>query len=162
MTAQVKIKEPTADAIVVPEILRSAAARGRAAGLLYAGGVSPEDAWRLFSNGQAHLVDVRATEERRFVGHVPHSLHAAWQTGLNLVKNPHFLRELENLLPKDAAIIMLCRSGNRSAAAATGATAAGFKYVFNVREGFEGDLDVHNQRGTIGGWRQRGLPWIQD
>ena len=130
--------------------------------LPYAGKVAPDDAWKLFVNGQAHLVDVRAAEERKFVGHVPNTLHVAWQIGPALVKNPRFLRELESKLSKDAVILLLCRSGKRSAAAAEAATKAGFKHVFNVREGFEGDLDENQQRGSSGGWRQRGLPWIQD
>jgi hypothetical protein len=34
--------------------------------------------------------------------------------------------------------------------------------VFNVLEGFEGDLDEQQQRGEAGGWRRWGLPWQQD
>ncbi|AQT59622.1 rhodanese [Cellvibrio mixtus] len=146
----------------LPEVLRKAKEDAEATGLPYAGIVAPDDAWKLFINGQAHLVDVRAAEERKFVGHVPNTLHVAWQTGPALIKNPRFLRDLENKLSKEAVILLLCRSGKRSAAAATNATAAGFKNVFNVREGFEGDLDDRQQRGSSGGWRQRGLPWVQD
>ena len=131
-------------------------------GLKYAGRVDPEEAWKLFTSGVAHLVDVRAAEERKFVGHVPNTLHVAWQTGPALIKNPRFLRDLESKLSKDSVILLLCRSGKRSAAAAEAATAAGFKNVFNVYEGFEGDLDNKQQRGASGGWRQRGLPWVQD
>ena len=146
----------------LPEVLRTAKEEAQAQGLAYAGIVAADDAWKLFIGGQAHLVDVRAAEERKFVGHVPNTLHVAWQVGPALIKNPRFLRELENKLPKDAVILLLCRSGKRSAAAASNATAAGFKHVFNVREGFEGDLDDRQQRGANGGWRQRGLPWVQD
>jgi len=146
----------------LPETLLNAIQEAQAAGLSYAGGVLPEEAWKLFVGGQAHLIDVRTAEERKFVGHVPNTLHIAWQTGPALIKNPRFLRELENKLPKDAAILFLCRSGKRSAAAATAATNAGFTRVFNVREGFEGDLDERQQRGAVSGWRQRGLPWVQD
>ena len=146
----------------LPELLRIAKEDALQQGLAYAGSVAPDDAWKLFIGGQAHLVDVRAAEERKFVGHVPNTLHVAWQTGPALIKNPRFLRELENKLPKDAVILLLCRSGKRSAAAAINATAAGFKHVFNVREGFEGELDDRQQRGANGGWRQRGLPWVQD
>jgi len=146
----------------LPEVLRTAKEEAQAQGLAYAGIVAADDAWKLFIGGQAHLVDVRAAEERKFVGHVPNTLHVAWQVGPALIKNPRFLRELENKLPKDAVILLLCRSGKRSAAAAATATAAGFKHVFNVREGFEGDLDDRQQRGANGGWRQRGLPWVQD
>ena len=159
---QLNTSNTPAVATELPEILRSAQAEAFADGLGYAGLVAPDDAWKLFINGQAHLVDVRASEERKFVGHVPNTLHVAWQTGPALIKNPRFLRELENKLPKDAVILLLCRSGKRSAAAAINATAAGFKHVFNVREGFEGELDDRQQRGASGGWRQRGLPWVQD
>jgi rhodanese-related sulfurtransferase len=38
---------------------------------------------------------------------------------------------------------------------------AGFQEVYHVSEGFEGDLDEHHHRGTLGGWRFRGLPWEQ-
>jgi rhodanese-related sulfurtransferase len=38
---------------------------------------------------------------------------------------------------------------------------AGFTKVYNVLEGFEGDLDDQHQRGNIGGWRKHGLPWEQ-
>lgn len=153
---------PAATLVELPDVLRIAKEEAEAEGLGYAGLVAPDEAWKLFINGQAHLVDVRAAEERKFVGHVPNTLHVAWQTGPALIKNPRFLRELENKLPKDAVILLLCRSGKRSAAAAANATAAGFKNVFNVREGFEGELDERQQRGASGGWRQRGLPWVQD
>lgn len=151
-----------AKATAAAEPLERARQKAIADELKYAGQVSPDDAWKLFISGQAHLVDVRAIEERKFVGHVPNTFHVAWQIGPALTKNPRFLRELENKLSKDAVILLLCRSGKRSAAAAEAATAAGFKQVFNVLEGFEGDLDVNQQRGANGGWRQRGLPWVQD
>ena len=146
----------------LPPVLIAAKNEAIAEGLSYSGKVSPDEAWKLFIGGHAHLVDVRAAEERKFVGHVPNTFHVAWQVGPALIKNPRFLRELENKLPKDAVILLLCRSGKRSAAAAAAATNAGFKNVFNVREGFEGDLDEKQQRGASGGWRQRGLPWVQD
>ena len=149
-----------ADTLAEP--LEKAKQKAIAEGLNYAGKVAPDDAWKIFVNGQAHLVDVRAAEERKFVGHVPNTFHVAWQIGPALIKNPRFLRELENKLSKDSVILLLCRSGKRSAAAAEAATAAGFKHVFNVLEGFEGDLDANQQRGANGGWRQRGLPWVQD
>ena len=59
-------------------------------------------------------------------------------------------------------LVLLCRSGKRSAAAAEAATKAGFSQVFNVLEGFEGDLDAQQQRGEQGGWKLWGLPWVQD
>lgn len=154
------VNSPAAENL--PAVLEAARQQAVSEGLPYSGRVTPEEAWKLFTSGQAHLVDVRAAEERKFVGHVPNTFHIAWQVGPALIKNPRFLRELENKLSKDLVILLLCRSGKRSAAAAEAATKAGFKYVFNVAEGFEGDLDAKQQRGASGGWRQRGLPWVQD
>lgn len=131
-------------------------------GLAYAGEVSPELAWDLTQSGAAILVDVRAAEERRFVGRVPDALHVAWATGASLSRNPRFVRELETMVSKDAAILFLCRSGKRSALAAEAAASAGYRYAFNVIEGFEGELDEQRHRGTRDGWRFRGLPWVQD
>jgi len=141
--------------------LESARAAASTAGLSYAGGISPQDAWALFSTGEALLVDVRSAEERTFVGHVPGSLHVAWATGTSLNRNPRFARELEAKTGKDALVLLLCRSGQRSALAAEAAAKAGFSQVFNVLEGFEGDLDAQQQRGAHNGWRFHGLPWVQ-
>lgn len=146
----------------LPQALQSARTAALAQELPYAGGVSPQTAWDLFSTGQALLVDVRTTEERKFVGHVPQSLHVAWATGTALTRNPRFVRELEAKTGKDKAILFLCRSGKRSAFAAQAATAAGFTNVFNIFEGFEGEIDAHHHRGGNGGWRFHGLPWVQD
>ncbi|MCD6042807.1 MAG: rhodanese-like protein, partial [Burkholderiales bacterium] len=38
---------------------------------------------------------------------------------------------------------------------------AGFTRVFNVKHGFEGELDEHHHRNTRAGWRYEGLPWEQ-
>jgi rhodanese-related sulfurtransferase len=142
--------------------LVAAREKAAAAGLPYAGGVSPRDAWVLVSSGDVVLVDVRTAEERKFVGYVPDTVHVPWATGTSLTRNPRFVRELEAKTGKHAVILLLCRSGNRSAQAAQAASAAGFTSVFNVLEGFEGDLDDGQHRGTLNGWRFHGLPWLQD
>ncbi|KVE38279.1 rhodanese-like domain-containing protein [Burkholderia sp. TSV86] len=143
-------------------ILEAAREAAREAGLPYAGGVSPQDAWALVTAGGVLLVDVRTAEERAFVGHVPDSLHVPWATGTSLTRNPRFVRELEAKAGgKDTVVLLLCRSGNRSAQAAEAAAKAGFSQVFNVLEGFEGDLDDAGHRGAINGWRLHGLPWRQ-
>jgi rhodanese-related sulfurtransferase len=134
----------------------------QAAGLPYAGAITPRQAWALHQSGAIVLVDVRTAEERRFVGRVPDTLHVAWATGTSFTRNPRFVRELEAKTGKDAVVVLLCRSGNRSAQAAEAATRAGFAHVFNVSEGFEGELNASGQRGAQNGWRFDGLPWIQD
>lgn len=142
--------------------LEAAREQGHAAGLAYAGSVSPAQAWELLSSGEAQLVDVRSPEERKFVGQVPGSSHVAWATGTSLTRNPRFLRELESKFGKETPLLLLCRSGRRSAVAAETATKAGFRHVFNILEGFEGDRNADQQRGRTDGWRFHGLPWLQD
>lgn len=142
--------------------LEGARRKAEEEGTAFAGSVEPQLAWELFCTRRAVLVDVRTPEELSYVGRIPDALHVAWATGVSQVRNPRFLKELEAKVPKDSVVLFLCRSGKRSAAAAQAATRAGYDSAFNVVEGFEGDLDEHRQRGVLGGWRQRGLPWIQD
>jgi rhodanese-related sulfurtransferase len=131
--------------------------------LPFAGSLTPVDAWRLVQLGAATLVDVRTNEERKFVGHVPGSQHVAWATGTALTRNPRFVKEFESKLKDKAAVfLLLCRSGKRSAAAAEALSKAGFVNVFNITEGFEGEINETQQRGQLGGWRLHSLPWVQD
>lgn len=150
----------------LPQALRRAQELAAQVPLPYAGGVSPQDAWELAQNGEAVLVDVRSAEERAFVGYIPGAVHVPWATGTSLTRNPRFVRELEAKLAsaggKEAVALLLCRSGKRSALAAEAAARAGFTHVFNVLEGFEGELDENQQRGRRDGWRFHGLPWAQD
>jgi rhodanese-related sulfurtransferase len=149
----------TASQLAELATIRSAA---QASGLGYAGGISPQLAWELFSNEAAYLVDVRSAEERKFVGHVPNTLHVPWATGTALTRNPRFARELEAKVKKDDVVLLLCRSGKRSVLAAEVATKAGFTHVFNVLEGFEGEINDQQHRGSGDGWRYHHLPWVQD
>lgn len=143
-------------------ILAQARVEAAAAKLAYAGGLSPQHAWQLFSAGEAIVVDVRSAEERKFVGLIAGSLHVPWATGLSLSKNPRFVSELAAKVKKDAVILLLCRSGKRSVLAAETASKAGFRHVFNILEGFEGDLDLQSHRGQHNGWRFHRLPWTQE
>lgn len=144
------------------DLLEAARASALSTGLPYAGGLHPRSAWAVVQAGAARLVDVRSAEERKFVGQVPGSEHVAWATGTALTRNPRFVRELEAKFKKDEALLLLCRSGKRSALAAEAATKAGFTRVFNVLEGFEGELNADGQRRNSGGWVVRSLPWQQD
>ncbi|NTV71365.1 MAG: rhodanese-like domain-containing protein [Azonexaceae bacterium] len=151
-----------AESSAASPILEQARQQAAADNLPYAGSVSPHDAWSLVQSGEAVLIDVRTAEERKFVGHVPETKHVAWMTGLSLSRNPRFVKELEAKAGKNDVVLLLCRSGKRSAAAAEAAAKGGFTNVFNILEGFEGDLDELQRRGAFNGWRNAGLPWIQD
>lgn len=165
MVAKDEIEEKAMSSESAPsshEILESARKSALDRVSQFTGSLNPVDAWTLFQRGDAVLVDVRTAEEIKFVGHVKGSRHVAWQTGPALIRNPRFLKELEQKTSKDDIILLLCRSGKRSAAAAEAAAKAGFRNVFNILEGFEGDKNDQDRRGEEGGWRHRGLPWVQD
>jgi len=143
--------------------LQQDAASGIPAHLVVGGiGIKPDAAWKLVQQGIAALVDVRTVEERKFVGHVPQSLHVPWATGTAMTRNPRFARELEAKVKKNQPVLLLCRSGKRSLLAVEAARKAGFTQIYNVLEGFEGEQDARQQRGHQDGWRFHGLPWVQD
>ena len=143
-------------------ILDRAAARGLADRVSYAGLVTPRDAWHLQRAGVAEIVDVRTRPEYEYVGRVPDSILVEWRRYGDSAPNPRFLDELAVRFERGATLLFLCRSAVRSHHAATAAAAAGFGLAFNVLEGFEGDRDALGRRGELGGWRNAGLPWIQD
>jgi len=105
---------------------------------------------------------VRTAEERKFVGRVPDAAHVAWKIWPGMTPNENFVQEVEAIAQKEAVVMLLCRSGVRSVAAAEALAQSGYANAFNVLEGFEGDLDSQQQRGKFNGWRYAGLAWIQD
>ena len=143
-------------------ILDRAAARGLAHGVPYAGVVTPDEAWRLQRASAAAIVDVRTRPEYEYVGRVPDSILVEWRRYGDAAPNAHFLDELAARFGRDGVLLFLCRSAVRSHHAAAAAAAAGFGLAFNVLEGFEGERNAAGRRGELGGWRNAGLPWIQD
>lgn len=143
------------------ELFYRARVRRAELGLDYAGAVTPREAWQLFQQRAAVLIDVRTAPEFKFVGFVPGSENIEWH-GLDEAPLARFLDELAETVDKDKPILLLCRSAVRSHAAASAAAAAGFANVYNVLEGFEGQLDARRHRGRVNGWRHAGLPWMQD
>jgi rhodanese-related sulfurtransferase len=126
----------------------------------YAGDISPMTAFDWWQAGEAVLVDVRSTAELEWVGFVPGSVHIAWKHWPGMVTNSNFDEALLASVPKDKKVVLLCRSGVRSIAAAIRATELGLQ-AYNILEGFEGNPDAQAQRGHLGGWRFHGLPWRQ-
>jgi rhodanese-related sulfurtransferase len=132
---------------------------------MYKGDVKPAEAFeRLRDSPNAWLVDVRTLPEWQFVGvpAVERLVRVSWQEYPTMQVNDEFVRLVEDAgVPKDAEVLCICRSGARSAAAAAALTQAGFTNCYNVAEGFEGDKDEHGRRGSVGGWKAAGLPWVQ-
>ncbi len=126
----------------------------------YAGDVSPQLAYQWWQADQAVLVDIRSDAERAWVGFVPGAVALAWKQWPGMTMNARFDEDLKAAVPQGKKVLLLCRSGVRSIAAAKRASELGLQ-AYNVLEGFEGDPDAHAQRGRQGGWRFQGLPWRQ-
>jgi rhodanese-related sulfurtransferase len=133
---------------------------------MYKGDLSPTEAFeRLKADPEAVLLDVRTLPEWVYVGlpAVERLLRISWQNFPNMEPNPRFVAMVcEAGVPQHAQILCICRSGQRSALAAQALSAAGFENCYNVAEGFEGERDEDGHRGTIGGWKSAGLPWVQN
>ena len=134
-------------------------------------GLTPQQAHELLEQDPAAvLVDIRSTMEFLFVGHPVGAVHVAWIDEPDWTVNPDFVTEIRKLLLGGAActvdgpcapVILICRSGKRSLEAGKALIEGGFKNVFHVDEGFEGERDEQHHRSTLGGWRFHGLPWEQ-
>jgi len=127
----------------------------------YAGDVSPQLAWQWVQAGEAVLVDVRSDAEREWVGFVPGAVAVAWKQWPGMAMNPQFDEAICQAGAGGHKLVLLCRSGVRSIAAAQRATELGLM-AYNILGGFEGDPDAHAHRGSKGGWRHQGLPWRQN
>ena len=125
----------------------------------YAGDVSPQLAHQWVLSGEAVLVDVRTDAEREWVGFVPGAVPLAWKQWPGMAMNPLF-DDGVRAAAQGKKVLLLCRSGVRSIAAAKRATELGVE-AYNILEGFEGDPDGNAQRGNKGGWRRAGMPWRQ-
>lgn len=135
----------------------------------YAGDVDAGQAWNILENEpEAVLVDVRTRAEWNYVG-LPDLgklgkkvILVEWQNFPDMARNPSFVEEvMATGIESDAPVLFLCRSGQRSAAAAAAMTREGFSRCYNISGGFEGPPDASRHRGAVDGWKARGLPWIQ-
>ncbi len=122
------------------------------------------------------LIDVRSRLEVGLVGQPPSvDVHVPWLDtvmplrwddeagGWAMAANPAFAQEvaarLERLgVARDTPLLLLCRSGERSARAADALAALGYTTTISVVDGFEGDLGADGRR-TVNGWKNAGLPW---
>jgi rhodanese-related sulfurtransferase len=133
--------------------------------------LTPIQAYKVLEeNSRAVLIDVRSNMEFLFVGHPKGAIHLPWIDEPDWEINPNFVRQVRELMLGGiicgddagcAPIILICRSGKRSVEAGNLLIEAGFRDVYNVLDGFEGELDDDHHRSSLGGWRFERLPWEQ-
>lgn len=126
--------------------------------------LSPQQTWGFMQqNNNAILVDVRTQMEYAYVGHPLGAVHIPWKEAPNWEINQNFVSDVSKIVPNhETPILLLCRSGQRSLAAARVLEEAGYEHLINIVDGFEGPLDENKHRGNIGGWRFCRLPWEQN
>jgi len=116
--------------------------------------------------GHALFVDVRAPEELAATG-VAASVDANAPlfllSGGKMQPNPDFVATVTakltaKRLTKDDAVVVMCRTGRRSALAASLLAEFGFSHVYSVVDGFEGD---GGGAPGLKGWKGAGLPLRQ-
>ena len=134
--------------------------------------VTAKEAYEKFSADpdSVHILDVRTPGEYIFVGHAPMAVNIPLRflsPGITVRNRPvmppndHFVAEVEKRYRKTDTILVMCRSGGRSAAAVNMLAEAGFLHVYNVTDGFEGEADKNGHR-TIDGWKNSGIPWTYE
>jgi rhodanese-related sulfurtransferase len=124
--------------------------------------LTPQQAYDfLQSNPEAVFIDVRSEMEYMFVGHPTGSMLIPWVDSPDWDIDPHFVSHVKKAASFNRPVVLICRSGRRSTAAGQALEKAGLQEVYNVLNGFEGDLDEHHHRNSHNGWRHEGLPWAQ-
>jgi rhodanese-related sulfurtransferase len=120
------------------------------------------------------IIDVRTPEEYLFVGHPA----MAWKIPLAaqtyewdaekkqfpMKPLPDFVSRVSEVAKPDDTIMVMCRSGNRSAMAVNLLAKAGFKNVYDIIDGMEGDTVEDPDSVFVGqrlknGWKNSGCPW---
>ena len=129
--------------------------------------LTPDKVYRALAETEnSLLIDCRTRAEWVYVG-IPDLGQTKGQLALiewvdiTGQKNVNFAAQCQEQAGKDTQIFVICRSGVRSAAACMTLIENGYENVCNVTEGFEGDLDSHNHRGHLNGWKFHQLPWQQ-
>ena len=140
---------------------------------LYVNSEEAYDVWKGDSE-KIKVIDVRTVQEYVFVGHptmaqnVPFLFATrTWDPAAKryaMEPNEQFLEQVQAIAQPEDVLLVLCRSGQRSAGAANLLTEAGYKNVYSVVDGFEGDKvkDPDSQfdgQRKKNGWRNAGLPW---
>jgi rhodanese-related sulfurtransferase len=81
--------------------------------------------------------------------------------------NENFVADIKEKFAVTDTLFLMCRSGVRSASAVNLLAAAGFKNVYSITDGFEGDESKRASasdggKRTVSGWKNTGPPWTYE
>ncbi len=122
------------------------------------------------------ILDVRTPEEYLFVGHPPMAwkvpiIAQSYEWNVEAGKFPmqlleDFVERVSQVATPERTILAMCRSGGRSAMAVNLLAQAGFKNVYNIVDGMEGDVNgdsesVAQSEHPASGWKNTGCPWTK-
>ncbi|RBW60876.1 sulfurtransferase [Phaeobacter gallaeciensis] len=120
------------------------------------------------------ILDVRTPEEYGFVGHAEKARNIPlgfvkhrWDDAKNapvFEPNSRFIESVQQHYKHGDTILVTCRSGGRAAAAVDAMAAIGFRAVYNIVDGMEGDMEKDPSSVFCGqrmknGWKNAGAPW---
>jgi len=120
------------------------------------------------------IVDVRTPEEYLFVGHptmawkIPVAVQLyEWDVErkqFSMKPLLDFVTRVREMASPNDTLMLMCRSGGRSAIACNFLAQAGFKHVYNIVDGMEGDTVQDPESVFVGqrlknGWKNSGNPW---
>ena len=120
------------------------------------------------------VLDVRTTEEYLFIGHAPMAWNVPlmsqtheWDADKRYFKmqpNTGFIAQVTEFAKPSDTVLVMCRSGGRSAMAVNLLAEAGFTNVYNITDGMEGDAvkdpqSVYKGQRLKNGWKNSGVPW---
>ena len=143
---------------------------------LYVTSAEAYEKWRAAPD-KVKLLDVRTPEEFIFVGHpemascIPlgfQSYRFDTEKGhYALDVNAEFVAQVQERFDPGETLLLMCRSGGRSAMAANLLVQAGYTDVWNITDGMEGDLVKDSESPDDGkrmkdGWKNSGAPWTYE
>jgi rhodanese-related sulfurtransferase len=122
--------------------------------------VNAQEAYDLMRSDPEYVyLDVRSVPEFE-AGHAPGAINIPimhFTPGTGMSPNQEFTAVVEAALPKDAKLVIGCKSGGRSARACDVMSQMGYTNVANIRGGFVGAMDNFG-RVTEPGWSMLNLP----
>lgn len=129
-------------------------------------------AYKMFKEKKVPILDVRTPQELQFVGNTGIAVNIPWEVWsykwddkkgkFKKPINEKFVQQVKALYKPGQPLIIMCRSGHRSAAAINALAKVGYTKVYQVVDGFEGDKakeGPNKGQRVVNGWKNAKLPW---